>query len=89
MPSNVPPIIQEHFNNITLELIEEGLERYSADAVLHQIRWRMQVGKGKTVKCLNAWTPTLAREFIKRHPQHSRFFVLRPLKENVAPGMCN
>ena len=37
------PHIGRMFDAITLSLIEKGCKRYSADAILHRVRWETMV----------------------------------------------
>jgi hypothetical protein len=80
--SMVPLEVLDLFERLTLKLIADGWERYSADAILHRVRWHFKVDKGnREFKCNNNWTSRLSRWFIEHHPQHDDFFELR-----VSPG---
>ena len=62
------------------ELLARGWEHYSADAILHRIRWHFHVERGnREFKCNDHWTSQLARWWLKRHPQYPDFFELRAL----------
>jgi hypothetical protein len=77
----IPEQIQKMFDEIALDLISRGIERYSSDAILHRIRWHRQIEQGdRSFKCNDNWTPTLARRFVEKHPQHARFFEFRKIK---------
>ena len=85
-PEGVPPDVCRHFESIALELIEHGFRRYSADAVLHQVRWRNHVNRGdREFKANNNWTAPLARWFLKSHPEHRAFFQLREASADARP----
>ena len=56
MTSEVPPIRQEHFDTIALELLADGFDRYSARAILHRIRWRSR-GNGRHSSATITWQP--------------------------------
>lgn len=62
------PQIWQQFEAITLDLIARGVQRYSADAVLHQVRF-----DGRQ-KIRNAFSAFYARKFREHHPQHARIF---------------
>lgn len=77
-PNGIPPDVYQQFETLVFEVMERGFRRYSADALLHRIRWHQQVERGnRDYKCNNNWTPQLARFFMERHPQHSGFFETR------------
>lgn len=76
--AEVPQEVREMFEALTLKVIAAGFRRYSADAILHRIRWTMHVERGnREFKCNNNWTAALARWFVQRRPEHSGFFELR------------
>ena len=55
-----------------------GHQHYSADAILHRIRWEFQIVRGmRKFKANNNWTAPLARWFLNRHPEMPGFFSLR------------
>jgi hypothetical protein len=74
------------FERLALELIGLGFDRYSADAILHRVRWHWQIERGdRGFKINNNYAAPLARWFIKRNPKHAEFFELRvSRKEAVA-----
>lgn len=74
----VPADVCLLFERLALELIRNGFERYSADAILHRIRWEMQVERGnRGFKADNNWSAPLARWFMARNPFCGKFFELR------------
>ena len=76
--SGIPLDVLLHFERLTLEVIKTGRTRYSADAILHRIRWHFNIERGDdSFKCNNNWTSTLARWFMERHPEHKGFFEIR------------
>lgn len=80
---NVPEHVRELFAEMTLKLVDLGFERYSARAIIHQIRWHKHVDKGdRSFKCNDHWTPYLARWFQDIHPEHAAFFETRKLGQN-------
>lgn len=77
-PEGVPVEVCESFERLALELRRIGFKRYSADAILHRVRWHMQVERGnRAFKANNNWSAPLARWFLKHHPEASGFFELR------------
>lgn len=78
IPIGVPEDVCILFERFALEIAERGFERYSADAILHRIRWHYQIDNGvREFKCNNNWTSALARWFIAQHPKLKNFFETR------------
>jgi hypothetical protein len=76
----IPGAVLELFERLANHLVETGWNHYSADAILHRVRWHFQVEKGdREFKCNNNWTSHLARWWMDRHPEHSEFFETRAL----------
>jgi hypothetical protein len=77
---DIPLEVSSLFNDLATKLRNDGWEHYSADAILHRIRWHFQIERGRRdFKCNNNWTAVLARWWLERHPQHAGFFELRAL----------
>ena len=77
----IPADVETMFHNITSELISKGYERFSADAILHRIRWYMRVDKGdREFKVNNNWSSELSRRFTDSNPRNCGFFEQRQLK---------
>lgn len=77
----IPANVETMFHNITSELISKGYERFSADAILHRIRWYMRVDKGdREFKVNNNWSSELSRRFTDSNPRNCGFFEQRQLK---------
>jgi len=77
----VPPRdVCDLFELKALQCWYAGITHYSADALLHIIRFHYTVERGdRHFKCCNDWTPLLARWFMSRHPEcGKKFFTLRP-----------
>lgn len=82
MPEDVPPEVCVMFESYALQVWNAGTTRYSADAILHRIRWYHHVEKGnRDFKANNNWTSALARWFIAKHSDKAAFFETRKLKE--------
>jgi hypothetical protein len=67
------------FERFTLSLIRRHFTRYSADAVLHRVRWETAVALEDegSFKINNNWSAYYARKFCAEHPEHVDFFELR------------
>lgn len=78
-PIGIPIEVCDKFEELALLLQKEHhYKRYSADALLHRIRWHFQIERGRRgFKCNNNWTATLARWFLSKHPELPKFFELR------------
>lgn len=77
-PEEVPDDICDLFEDLALEVAGRGFKRYSADAILHRMRWHFHIEKGdREFRCNDHWTAPLARWFLERHPEHKKFFELR------------
>lgn len=83
-PDGVPADVCRAFEKLALDLIGRGFKRYSADAILHRIRWEWQVERGERgFKVNDHWSAPLSRWFIGRNPNASEFFELRIRKGAV------
>ena len=79
----IPDEVYRLFDQLSLKVIARGYSHFSADAILHQIRWTKQVEYGdRDFKCNNNWTAKLARWFMKEHPEHKGFFRTRKSRED-------
>jgi hypothetical protein len=77
-PEGVPVDVCASFERLALEVRGLGFKRYSADAILHRVRWHMHVERGnRAFKANNNWTAPLARWFLENHPEAAGFFELR------------
>jgi hypothetical protein len=84
LPEGIPVDVCASFERLALELRGVGFKRYSADAILHRVRWHMHVERGnRAFKANNNWTAPLARWFLKNHREAAGFFELRER------GNCN
>lgn len=80
-PVGIPRDVCLYFEKLALDLIRLGFKKYSADGLLHKIRWEWTVDRGdRGFKCDNCWTAALARWFLARHPDAKGFFELRIAK---------
>lgn len=77
-PDGIPADVCDLFEKLATQLRKDGFERFSADAILHRIRWEMRVERNNRAFLVNNnWSAPLARWFIKRNPTASKFFELR------------
>lgn len=76
---DVPSDVRRLFEHFALEIAGKGFERYSADAILHRIRWHERVERGHHgFLCNDRWTSCLSRWMLRRHPELPLgFFELR------------
>jgi hypothetical protein len=86
LTSDIPQGVADEFERLAFKAIGAGREHYSADAILHLIRWFHHVEQRETdFKCNDHWTSRLARWFVAKHPEHEKFFELRKLR-SLATG---
>lgn len=77
-PDGVPADVCELFETLALRVYANGYKRYSADALLHRIRWEHHIERGnRAFKANDHWTAPLARWFLANHPDKKGFFELR------------
>lgn len=82
MPEDVPIDVCTLFDRLAKQVWDKGIRHYSADAILHRIRWEYTIEKGdREFKANDHWTAPLARWFLANHPDKKGFFALRKLKE--------
>jgi len=72
------PKIWELFVKFTFQVIARNLAHYSADAVVHRIRWFTNIETmGDPFKINNNFVTCYARMFHRTYPEHYGFFELR------------
>lgn len=82
------PRVLALFERFALEAVRAGLSHYSADAVLHRVRWETAVAeRSGEFKANNNWTSYLARWFAMRHPEHAAFFRTRSSRADRDPAL--
>lgn len=79
------------FRNFSLRALHAGVPRYSADAVLHRLRWHIEVetrgagvADGQELKINNNHASFYARMFRETYPQHADFFRIRHAQADQA-----
>lgn len=72
------PQVYVLFRHFTMQVIARGHKHYSADAVVHRIRWETSVKmQGEIHKINNNYVAFYSRLFERDHPQHAGFFRKR------------
>ena len=75
---DVPIEVMRLFEYYADQIVKLGFKRYSADAILHRIRWHMNIERGhREFKCNNNWTAPLSRWYMKKYPELEGFFSTR------------
>lgn len=84
-PEGIPSDVATLFERLALQVAKAGHERYSADAILHRIRWHMHIERGnREFKCNDHWTSQLSRWFLAKHPEMPKFFETRVRRTEAA-----
>lgn len=79
------PAVYELFKSFTFKVIHRGFKHFSADMVLHRIRWYRAIETtGDTFKLNNNFLAYYARKFMEEHPEHVGFFRTRKVRRPVA-----
>jgi uncharacterized protein YabN with tetrapyrrole methylase and pyrophosphatase domain len=77
-PVGIPDHICEMYEELSFKVHGAGHVRYSARAILHQIRWHHQIERGDVhFKVNNNYSARLARWFMRKHPHMTGFFETR------------
>lgn len=72
------PHVFSHFCRFAFQVINAGKKRYSADAILHQIRWHVDIEtRGDLVKINNDFARPYGDLFAATYPDHSTLFEKR------------
>lgn len=77
------PEVWKLFVRFAFEVMQRGKRRYSADAILHRIRWfeEIETVGGRGFKVNDDFTAHYARKFIRTFPEHGDFFETRRRRE--------
>jgi hypothetical protein len=74
------PDVYRLFDKFTRELISRGHQNYSADSVLHRIRWETSLQTSdEPFRLNNDFTPYFARRWMRDHADYQGFFRTRRL----------
>jgi len=73
------PVVWDLFKKFTFEAIKAGHKHYSADAIVHRVRWETAVTLAEKgdFKINNNFVTYYARRFMRENPQHRGFFRTR------------
>jgi hypothetical protein len=74
------PEIWQQFKDATFALIKVGRKHFSADAILHSIRFNTAIRGGSDFKINNNYSSMYSRMFTANFPEHKEFFEQRILK---------
>lgn len=78
----IPQDVCRLFERFAFDVIQRGFDHYSSDALLHRLRWTVQVEKGdRDYKINDHWSAPLARWFMRRNPRY-QIFELRLRKRD-------
>ena len=81
-PPGIPLEVCDKFIQLARKVKELHYRRYSADAILHQIRWFYTIEQKRAhFKINNNWSSLLARWAMDHHPDLQGFFETRVLKD--------
>lgn len=78
------PLVWIYFERFCLELIADDVRRYSADAVMHRVRWETKAGAKGGYRINNNFVAYYARLFRQTHPKHRHLFAVRRQRARTA-----
>lgn len=88
------PEVWAEFKRVAFVLINRGHKHYSADGVMHVVRFATSAGvagadgKGEPFKINNNFVALYARRFVRLHPEHADFFQQRSRTSVGKPPMA-
>ena len=71
------PEIWAQFDDFAAEMIRAGVPHYSADAILHRVRWETTLRSGTAPKINNDLAAYYARKWRAENPDRADFFRTR------------
>ena len=75
------PLVYYFFKRFTFEVIAKGYQRFSADAIMHRVRWKTKIETlNEKFKINNDYVALYARMFIDDFPQFDGLFEIRRRK---------
>ena len=74
------PDVWDLFVRFSFEKIRQGFPHYSADSVMHRVRWETGAGDSEGWKINNNYVALYARRFMRAYPAHRGFFRTRKQK---------
>lgn len=81
---NENPRVYQLFERFTLEAISRGHGHYSADAIMHRVRWETSISTtDPEFKINNNHVAFYARMFMDNNPERVGFFETRQRKNSL------
>lgn len=83
------PHVYRLFDKFTRQVLATGRGRYSADAILHRVRWHTAIEtRSDSFKINNNWAAFYARMWMHDNPAYKEFFETRVQRSGAAvpPG---
>ena len=78
----IPEKVVKLFIEYAFMVKNAGHSKYSAWAIINQIRWHEQIDQGNRLfKCSNHWMAPLARWAMNEYDELDGFFRIRPTNE--------
>lgn len=74
------PTVYRKFTAKTKQVWKLGRRRYSAWAVINEVRWEYFKTTGNKYKISNDFIALYARKFMKENAKYKTFFTIKPLK---------
>jgi len=74
------PTIWIAFEKLAIDLIDRGLKRYGAKAIMEVVRYHESIQRRGEFDINNNYSSYYSRAFIKKYPQHDGFFEFRRTK---------
>lgn len=80
------PDVWHLFCRFAREALGSGRMHFSADGILHRIRWftAVEISGARGFKVNDHHSTFYARKFIRLFPEHRDFFELRPRRERAS-----
>lgn len=81
------PEVWRYFVHFTMNRIDNGFKHYSADAIIHRVRWEIDIKTSHgDFKINNNFVAHYARRFHDRFPRYAGFFRTRKLVSRDMPA---
>lgn len=81
------PELLDHCYSLCLTAKDRGIQRWSADAMFHVLRWESALSTGDlSVKVNNNYSSLAARDLMDAYPELEGFFSLRLRKPRGIEG---
>lgn len=81
------PEVWQLFVRFTFDRVSHGFKHYSADAIMHRVRWETSGGdserSGDGFKINDHFVTFYARRFARLYPEHEEFFAFRVQKSET------